>query len=71
MGEQLAFVNWELNNTEKAAGDRLRRATTARESAGVVSRYYERPADQQGNVARRGALVENIGAGYQSAGLVR
>ena len=42
--EQLEFVNWELNNTEKAAGDSLRGATTADEAAAIVDKEYERSA---------------------------
>lgn len=41
--EQMAFVDWELNNTEKAAGDRLRQAETAEQAALIVSNHYERP----------------------------
>lgn len=39
---QLAFVDWELNNTEKAAGDMLRAATTPYEAARAML-AYERP----------------------------
>lgn len=42
--EQLEFVNWELNNSEKAAGDALRGATTAEEAAAIVDSQYERSA---------------------------
>jgi hypothetical protein len=42
--EQLEFVNWELNNTEKAAGDSLRAATTADQAAAIVDKQYERSA---------------------------
>ena len=40
--EQLEFVNWELNNSEKQAGDALRGATTAAEAASIVDSQYER-----------------------------
>lgn len=40
--EQLAFVQWELENTEKAAAANLRNATTASEAATVMGRDYER-----------------------------
>lgn len=65
LGEQLAFVDWELKNTEKAAGDRLRGAKTAREAGGIVSQYYERPKDRQGEVDYRGGLAENIMRDYK------
>ena len=42
--EQLEFVNWELNNTEKAAGNSLRGATTADQAAAIVDKQYERSA---------------------------
>lgn len=40
--EQLEYVNWELNNTEKAAGNALRGATTAQDAAAIVDKKYER-----------------------------
>lgn len=41
--EQLAFIDWELKNTEKAANKYLQAATTPEEAASVFSKYYERP----------------------------
>jgi hypothetical protein len=41
--QQLAFVDWELHNTESRAGTMLRRASTTDQSAYAVARYYERP----------------------------
>jgi hypothetical protein len=58
--EQLAFVNHELNNSEKAAGDALRACTTASEAGACVSELYERPADKQGEATRRGALAAQL-----------
>ena len=40
--EQLAFVNWELNNTEKSAGALLRGTNNAATGASIVDQYYER-----------------------------
>jgi hypothetical protein len=42
--EQLEFVNWELNNTHKGAGDALRKATDASTAAAIVDAQYERSA---------------------------
>lgn len=42
--DQLDFVDWELNNTEKRAGDVLRAARDPAEAAAAVERHYERPA---------------------------
>ncbi len=44
--EQLEFVNWELNNTEKEAGDSLKKAKTADEAARIVDSQYERSSGQ-------------------------
>jgi len=40
--EQLEYVNWELNNTEKRAGEKLRGAKSATEAASLVDQFYER-----------------------------
>jgi hypothetical protein len=40
--EQLEYVNWELNNSEKRAGKLLRQATSADQAAALVDQYYER-----------------------------
>lgn len=40
--EQLEYVNWELNNTEKKAGNKLRGAKSATEAASLVDQFYER-----------------------------
>jgi hypothetical protein len=60
MQEQVAFVNWELRNTEKGAGDRLANARGAGEAASIVSQYYERPADRMGEAARRAATAQGM-----------
>jgi hypothetical protein len=54
LSEQVAFIDWELRNTEKEAGDRLRQTTTPGDAAAVVSQYYERPG-AAGYEARRRA----------------
>jgi hypothetical protein len=67
--EQLAFVQWELNHSERGAGTALRNAKTAQQAGAIVSARYERPADKAGNEARRGALAARIaGASQFSAG---
>lgn len=40
--EQLAFIQWELENTERKAAAMLRRAKTPEEAAWVFDEYYER-----------------------------
>ena len=58
--EQLNFVNYELNNNEKAAGNALRATTTASEAALVVSNQYERPNAAFADNARRVAYANNV-----------
>lgn len=60
--EQLEFIHYELTRgAEKSAGERLKMATSAPEAAGIVSQYYERPADTNGEIARRAAIAESYG----------
>jgi peptidoglycan hydrolase-like protein with peptidoglycan-binding domain len=40
--EQLAFVQWEFENTERNAAAKLKQATTPEQAAWVVDEYYER-----------------------------
>jgi hypothetical protein len=65
--EQLAFVHAELRGTEKHAGDALAICTTASEAGAVVSKLYERPADREGEAARRSSLAESLLAEYGGA----
>jgi hypothetical protein len=58
--EQLAYVDWELRNSHKAAGDRLKNASTPYDAAGIVCRYYEIPSDIPAKSAERGNLANQI-----------
>jgi Phage tail lysozyme len=58
--EQLAFVDWELRNSEKGAGNRLKGARSAEDAAGIVSQYYERPAATQVEIARRAGIASGM-----------
>ena len=59
--EQLEFVDWELNNTEKKAGNRLRSAQTAEQAAQIVDAHYERSAaGAAGNSYGRMAVASQI-----------
>ena len=58
--EQLEFINYELTQgKERAAGERLRMASSAYDAAAVVSRHYERPKDSEGEAQRRGELAQS------------
>jgi murein DD-endopeptidase MepM/ murein hydrolase activator NlpD len=48
--EQLEYVNWELNNTERDAGQALRKTTTPAQAAFVVDKFYERSAGTERTV---------------------
>jgi len=57
---QLAFVHWELQNTEKRAGEALATCTTPADAGACVSKLYERPADREGEASKRAALAQRI-----------
>lgn len=60
--DQVSFIDWELRNTEKAAGNRLRSASTAADAAAIFSEHYERPAArdlEKVNRGRRAAQLAN------------
>jgi hypothetical protein len=40
--EQLDFVDWELKNTERKAGNLLKKAPTLEEGTHIIDKYYER-----------------------------
>ena len=60
--EQLAFAQWELTHSEAGAGQKLRHASTAYDAGAAVSRYYERPADRDGEARRRGQDAAHLAA---------
>jgi len=67
--EQLEFVNWELNNSEKKAGNALKGATSADEAAAIFDQYYERSsgAHRQKRMANALALIKQPGSTPQFA----
>lgn len=61
--EQLEFFNWELNNTYKHAGNKLRATSTPGDAAEVVTRNFEIPRDPFGASAlsrQNAAHIVNI-----------
>lgn len=65
--DQLKFVDWELKNTEKSAGDKLRAAASAAQAAQIVDKLYERSSGAA--LADRIAsarMLAGPGNGYQS-----
>lgn len=59
--EQLDFVDHELRKgTEQGAGKALARAGSVGEKAAALSKLYERPADESGEMLRRARLAEKM-----------
>ncbi|MGY2681676.1 phage tail tip lysozyme [Pseudomonas tolaasii] len=59
LDEQLGFVHYELTKGgETSAGDALRATKTAAAAGDIVSRKYERPADANGDAAKRAAVAD-------------
>lgn len=65
--DQLAFVNHELQTSEKRAGDRLRTAGSAADAASLVSLLYERPAGGQAEALRRAKMAQGLSSAYVGA----
>ena len=58
MEEQMAFMHYELTQgNERKAGNILRGTSSAAEAAAAVSKHYERPADREGEAAKRGQMA--------------
>lgn len=57
---QLEFVDWELRNTEKGAGEKLKNSENAWQSAQVISDFYERPKVKFNEDKRRQENLINI-----------
>lgn len=64
INDAYAFIDWELNNTERAAGDRLRNARTAQEAADIFALHFLRPRGAQTGDANQ---VHNINGRRQNA----
>ena len=64
--EQLEFVQWELNNTHKNAGDALKRATSAAEAADIIRRLYEAPSKDPVMGAHQQRITNAINLAGQS-----
>lgn len=66
-GEQLAFVDWELRNSERSAGNMLAGAGSARAAGDIVSRYYERPRAVEEAAYHRSILADRLMSGFGSS----
>ena len=64
--EQLEFVQWELNNTHKRAGDALKQATSAAAAADIIRRLYEAPSKDPVMGAHQQRITNAINLAGQS-----
>lgn len=63
LADQLAFVHHELTQgAEQRAGQLLRASQNAQQAGEIVSRYYERPHDADGEALRRGQTAVSMSA---------
>lgn len=65
--QQLEFVNWELNNTEKRAGQMLKSASTPIEAARAIDYGYERSTHQHLGERMANAVALSKGKGEATA----
>lgn len=62
--EQTEFMLWELKNTEKSAGDKLRGTTNQADAARIHMENYERPGKAEGNLANRQGYANAIATAH-------
>lgn len=67
--QQLEAAHWELTQgPEQRAGRMLREARTPAEAAEILTRYYERPADPDGQSRARAALADRYAGALRGEG---
>lgn len=67
LDQQLQFVDYELRHgQETKAGGLLSKARSADEAGSIVSRFYERPADAEGEASKRGQAAAAIDSSMSS-----
>lgn len=58
--QQYAFVDWELRNTHKAAGDKLKAARSVEDASRVVTTDFEIPAQKEKKAEERAAVATEL-----------
>lgn len=58
--QQYAFADWELRNTHKAAGDRLRNASSVEQASRIVTTDFEIPAKKEIKADERAAVATEL-----------
>jgi len=69
--EQVNYMLWELNNTEKRSGSLLRRADTPEKAAQIHAWEYERPGVAEANIAKRQTNAAGIYAAIAGNGATK
>jgi len=68
LDDQLKFVDYELRQgKEQKAGSALLGAASAAQAGSIMSRLYERPADADGEAARRAQMASSIDSAAQTS----
>lgn len=67
--QQYAFVDWELRNTHKGAGDKLKAAKTVEDASRVVTTDFEIPAQKEKKAEERAAVATELGRLAQAQAL--
>lgn len=59
--EQVAFIDYEMRHgNERRAGQKLMETDDAAQAARIVSKFYERPFDKEGQAAKRAQLAASM-----------
>ncbi|MCJ9707664.1 phage tail tip lysozyme [Bordetella hinzii] len=58
--QQYAFADWELRNTHKAAGDRLRASKSVEDASRIVTTDFEIPAKKEIKADERAAVATEL-----------
>lgn len=58
--QQYAFVDWELRNTHKGAGDRLRASKSVEDASRIVTTDFEIPAKKEIRADERAAVAAEL-----------
>lgn len=59
LDNQVSYIDWELRNTEKLAGDRLKKASTVEEASSIITKDYERPARKEFKAKERIGMLKD------------
>jgi len=67
--QQLDFVNWELNHSEKKAGDKIKSTKNIQDATASVANDYERMGANEAMMDRRISLAQAVAKGFDTDSL--